>query len=330
MMKKEKDRTNFKYRKIRVLAASALLAGSLVFQGVAGGVETYAAAESRQGTEESVLVNGAKDSSPDTEKTSTKTNLTGADVEDGSYPIEVQTVSGPIRISDATLTAEKGKLTLHLTLKNGSKEDVEIAELDSEVTVKQSEIIPLSSSLPKGALKKTASKAYQPLSYHDIPLMAGNWKVSVALEGGSGRASVKSPCTLKVDEDGKATAVIEWSSNHYDYMIVGGKKYTPVNEKELKSESASGNANGEAANSRFEIPVAALDQPETVIADTTAMSRPYEIEYMLTFSSKSAVKEKKPARRSTAAEWIGGVAAVLILAFLGAFLLKKLLQHKLL
>lgn len=329
-MKKEKDRTNFKYRKIKVLAASALLAGSFVFQGVAGGEETYAAAESNPGIEASVSASGTGVSSPDAKGTSTKTNLTGSDVEDGSYPIEVQTASGPIRISDATLTAEQGKLTLHLTLKDGSKKDVEIEALDTEVLVENSEIVPLSSSLPGGALKKTASGAYQPLAYQDIPLMAGSWKVSVTLEGGSGRASVKSPCTLRVDEDGRATAVIEWSSNHYDYMIVGGKKYTPINHKDSESGSASGSTNGAAANSQFKIPVAALDQPETVIADTTAMSRPYEIEYKLTFSSKSAVKEKAPARKSTAAERIGGVAAVLVIAFLGALLLKKLLQHKLL
>lgn len=99
----------------------------------------------------------------------------------------------------------------------------------------------------------------------------GEHKVDVALEGGTGKASVTSPATIKVSGD-SVTAVIEWSSPHYDYMIVEGEKYLPVNED---------------GNSVFEIPVLSFDKPMTVIADTTAMSEPHEIEYTLTFDSSS-------------------------------------------
>ena len=68
------------------------------------------------------------------------------------------------------------------------------------------------------------------------------------------------------------TAVITWSSPYYDYMIVDGQRYEPVNTE---------------GNSVFEIPVASLDAPLKVIADTTAMSEPHEIEYMLTFDSST-------------------------------------------
>ena len=99
----------------------------------------------------------------------------------------------------------------------------------------------------------------------------GEHTVDVALEGGTGKASVTSPATIKVSGD-SVTAVIEWSSPHYDYMIVEGEKYLPVNED---------------GNSVFEIPVLSFDKPMTVIADTTAMSEPHEIEYTLTFDSSS-------------------------------------------
>ena len=97
----------------------------------------------------------------------------------------------------------------------------------------------------------------------------GTYTCAVTLEGGSGKATVESPATLTV-QDGKITATIVWSSKNYDYMLVDGEKYLPVN------------ADG---NSTFEIPVAQLDVPQTVVGDTVAMSTPHEIEYTLTFDS---------------------------------------------
>ena len=99
----------------------------------------------------------------------------------------------------------------------------------------------------------------------------GEHTVEVALEGGSGKATVESPTTIRKNGD-EYTAVITWSSPHYDYMIVDGQRYEPVNTD---------------GNSVFEIPVASLDTPLEVIADTTAMSEPHEIEYTLTFDSST-------------------------------------------
>ncbi len=95
--------------------------------------------------------------------------------------------------------------------------------------------------------------------------------VAVTLEGGTGRASITSPAKLTQTESGDI-ATIEWSSPNYDYMIVEGVRYLPVNE---------------GGNSTFEIPVVVYDEPFVVIADTTAMSTPHEIEYQLTFDSSS-------------------------------------------
>ena len=103
----------------------------------------------------------------------------------------------------------------------------------------------------------------------DLGLSDGRYEVAVTLEGGSGRASVDSPAQLTVKE-GQTTATIVWSSANYDYMKVDGVQYDPVNTE---------------GNAAFTIPVAGFDWKLPVLANTTAMSTPHEIEYTLTFDS---------------------------------------------
>ena len=98
--------------------------------------------------------------------------------------------------------------------------------------------------------------------------------IVLSLEGGSGKASITSPAEYK-EEGGIYTVRLEWSSPHYDYMIVDGEKYEPVNTD---------------GNSVFEIPFKSIDEPVTVIADTTAMSTPHEIEYIIKFDASSIGK----------------------------------------
>ncbi len=102
----------------------------------------------------------------------------------------------------------------------------------------------------------------------DVNLNDGDYSVEVSLTGGSGKAFVNSPTWMKV-KDGKAYATLMWSSTYYDYMIVGGEKY--LNETK------------DGGNSTFTIPIAAFDSPFPVVADTTAMGHPVEIDYTLTF-----------------------------------------------
>ena len=105
-------------------------------------------------------------------------------------------------------------------------------------------------------------------------LADGEYKVNILLEGGSGKASPTSPADMIV-EDGSAYVSLEWSSPNYDYMIVDGEKYLPVNTE---------------GDSVFEIPVLFFDKPMDVIGDTVAMSKPHEIEYALTFYSDTMKK----------------------------------------
>lgn len=112
-----------------------------------------------------------------------------------------------------------------------------------------------------------------------VDMSDGTYKIDVVLGGGSGRATITSPATLVVKE-GCAYAQIEWSSSHYDYMKVGETTYDPINTD---------------GNSVFELPVTVMDKPMDVIADTTAMSVPHEIEYTLTFASDSITSGKQAA-----------------------------------
>lgn len=100
-------------------------------------------------------------------------------------------------------------------------------------------------------------------------LVDGTYAIDVTLSGGSGRAQIES-ASVEI-RNGSATATITWSSPFYDFMMVDGVRYDPVQE--------SGNA-------VFVIPVV-LDQEMTVSADTVAMSQPHLIDYTLYFDSRT-------------------------------------------
>lgn len=112
-----------------------------------------------------------------------------------------------------------------------------------------------------------------------LGLEDGSYQVAVTLAGGSGRATVESPAIITI-ENQLMTAVITFSSPYYDYMIVDGERYEPVNTE---------------GNSSFEIPVDGFDYEMEVIADTTAMSEPHEITYTLYFDSSTIEKAEDDA-----------------------------------
>ncbi|MCR5388633.1 MAG: hypothetical protein K6E56_05235 [Lachnospiraceae bacterium] len=106
-----------------------------------------------------------------------------------------------------------------------------------------------------------------------VPVSAddGKYAIDVAIEGGSGKASVVSPSKLVVT-GGKAYVELVWSSSNYDYMIVEGVRYDNENE---------------GGYSTFTVPVLSFDTPYDVIADTTAMGDAHEITYALSVYSDS-------------------------------------------
>ena len=94
----------------------------------------------------------------------------------------------------------------------------------------------------------------------------GEQTIEVTLEGGTGKVKLTSPTKIVKTDEGYLLTV-EWSSKHYDYMIVDDVTYNPVSVGET---------------SVYEIPIQDISTQLNVIADTVAMSEPHEIEYTIT------------------------------------------------
>lgn len=104
-------------------------------------------------------------------------------------------------------------------------------------------------------------------------LVDGTYDVPVTLEGGSGRASLE-PTAGVVVEDGAITATLVFSSSNYDLMVVDGIEYTPTTTD---------------PGSTFVVPVASLDEPLAVSAETTAMGNSHMIDYTVLFDASSVI-----------------------------------------
>lgn len=230
--------------------------------------------------------------------------ISGEYLKDGTYSITVDSSSSMFKIDSCELTVENGQMTavLHMGGKGylsvfmGSGEE---ASQDAAIPFGEDEagnhiftvpVEALDVGVPCAAFSKNKELWYdRTLVFRadSLPLEAfqegvyptaaglglsdGNYTVEVELGGGSGRASVQSPATLRV-EGGQAVVTVVWGSSNYDYMRVGEDLFYP-----LPTEG----------NSAFELPVSVFDRKLTVYADTTAMSTPHEIEYTLRFDSRS-------------------------------------------
>lgn len=108
-------------------------------------------------------------------------------------------------------------------------------------------------------------------------LADGTYHVAVTLTGGTGKASIASPVELTV-KDRQISATLVWSSPNYDYMKVNGVRYDAAIVD---------------GHSVFTVPVASLEEPLPVVADTVAMSTPHEIEYTITFDTATLAADPK-------------------------------------
>ena len=90
---------------------------------------------------------------------------------------------------------------------------------------------------------------------------------SFKAEGGTGK--VKISCSEVTVSEGKAQALITFSSPHYEWVKVDGVQYDPENAQDKDRDS-----------SVFRIPVA-LEEDMEIIGLTTAMSEPHEITYTI-------------------------------------------------
>ena len=139
----------------------------------------------------------------------------------------------------------------------------------------------------------------------------GEYAVEVTMTGGSGRAGVSSPTWLIV-QDGRAFVRLLWSSTYYDYMIVNGRTYL--------------NQTTDGGNSTFIIPVTAFDEPVEVIADTTAMGDPVEINYALTFY-RDSIGSRGQIPQEAAKKVLIMAAAVIVIGGILNHIVKKRRYH---
>ncbi|MDO4976961.1 MAG: hypothetical protein Q4E53_06840 [Eubacteriales bacterium] len=148
-------------------------------------------------------------------------------------------------------------------------------------------------------------KAAEPLN---VDIKDGEYAIDVELVGGSGKATVNTP-TLMIVKDKKAYAQLIWSSSNYDYMIIDDVRYDNLEDGEM--------------NSTFEIPITAMDEPMTIIADTTAMGTPHEIEYQLTFFADSIdAKSNLPQEQAKKVIYIA-LAIIVFGGILNVYVKKK-------
>ena len=276
----------------------------------AGQAADATSAESTFAAQESTVT--PTESTEAAETVSTEIAQNEAQLPDGVYTAEFSTDSSMFHVSEAcdgkgTLTVKDGVMTIHISL--GSKKILNLYPGLAEDAAKDGAVLlePTTDTVTYSdgmteevygfdvpvpvigeefdlALIGTKGKWYDHKVKVSDPVAEGtadtfdlsavedgSYTIELTMEGGSGRASIQSPAQLAI-ADGAATAILEWSSPNYDYMLVNGEKYLPVNTE---------------GNSVFEVPVEALDVPLTMIGDTVAMSTPHEVEYTVTFHSET-------------------------------------------
>lgn len=231
----------------------------------------------------------------------------GNELNGGTYEAEAASSSSMFRITDCKLTVKEGKMSAVLTLSGtgylklymGTGEEAAKASEDEMIPYVENEegaytyevpvealdmgidcaafsknkekwydrvLVFKSASLPAGALKEVKMTTAADLNLED-----GTYTAEAELQGGSGRSVIESPLTVTV-ENGTVMAEIIFGSPYYDYVLVDGEKYEPVNTE---------------GNSAFLIPVDGFDYNMPVTADTIAMSVPHEIDYTIVIDSST-------------------------------------------
>ncbi len=274
----------------------------------AGAEATSPAAAEEKPAAEGAKVAGAGDMAAPVELDLEGLTPIGAEMlNDGVYAVDVDCSSSMFKIVACELTVADGAMTAVMTMSGTSYLYVFMGTGEEASAASESEYIPfaedadgvhsftvpvqaLDAPVACAAFSKNKEMWYDrtlvfrsdslPLeafaegtiaTVESLGLADGVYTAEVSLEGGSGRASVTSPAQITIS-GGEAVARIEWSSSNYDYMVVNDVRYEPVNTE---------------GNSLFEIPVSGFDFRMPVLADTTAMSTPHEIEYTLYFDSAS-------------------------------------------
>ena len=225
-------------------------------------------------------------------------------ITDGTYVATFTTDNSMFHVSEANedrgiLTVKDGEMTIHVSLQSkkivnlypglaeeAQKEGAELLEPTTDKVVYsdgyEDEVYGFDIPVPAldeefdVALLGTKGKWYDHKVVVSDPVEGDD--IQAVLSGSAGDSASDGASASTTDiADGEHTVEVtleggSGKSSKYDMMIVGGESFYPVNE---------------SGNSVFEIPVSSLDAPLDVIADTTAMSEPHEIEYTITFDAST-------------------------------------------
>ncbi|MDO5345405.1 MAG: hypothetical protein Q4E91_06635 [Lachnospiraceae bacterium] len=290
-----------------LMAAGALPAGTWAQESGTEAVEEAATEAASEAEKQGQVASAEEMIAVDEVEEDWMVPIYGEELQDGTYEVKVASSSAMFQIENAALTVADGKMTAVLTMggkgylklymgtaqeaAEGAEEDmipfveneegrhtfqVPVEALDEGIDCaafsKKKEkwygrkILFQSTSLPMEAFKERKLTTAEDLGLED-----GTYLADAALAGGSGRAGIDSPAELTV-ENGAAVLKVVFSSPNYDYMLVNGEKYEPVNTE---------------GNSTFLIPLAGFDYNMPVTADTVAMGTPHEIDYTIRVDSAS-------------------------------------------
>ena len=216
----------------------------------------------------------------------------------GSYEIYVESSSSMFRVAKCVLTVQDGQMSVTMTMGGKGYGFVYPGTPEAAAQAPKEEHIPF---VLDGEGKKTFTMQIAALNmdtdcaawsikkekwsdrvlvfradnlpagaYKAADIKDGSYKMDVTLTGGSGRASIESPAAITA-RSGLLTATVVWSSPNYEYMLINGVRFDPIQQD---------------GNSTFEIPVVA-DEDMAVSALTVAMSEPHLVEYTLHFDGNT-------------------------------------------
>ena len=209
--------------------------------------------------------------------------------EESAASAESGAAESTVLAEESTASAESRAAESSVSAEKGAREELESTGAEEETAAAGTRAAEVEAPAAKTELKD------------------GDYMVEVTLEGGSGRASVTSPTGIRV-KDGTAIAAVQFGSPNYDYMIVAGKQYKKLNDE---------------GDSIFNIPILAFDEPFPVIADTTAMDKPHEIEYTLNFHTDTAQKVEKEDKQASFGPYIFGAGIVVFMLLFQKYMNKK-------
>ena len=232
--------------------------------------------------------------------------VTADQLNDGVYPIEVDSSSSMFKPIGCDLTVSGGEMTATLYMKSEAYAYMYPGTAEAAAEAAEADLIALETlsdgrfalTLPIDALDAgyecAAFSARKQLWYprtlvfraDSLPLSAwradtlvtpsslgladGAYTCGVTLTG-EGKATLASPAELTVP-DGACTAHIVFSTKKIDYVIVDDVRYEPVSTDE---------------GAAFDVPVAAFDIKLGIIVDSTAIMPSVEVKYSMTFDSSS-------------------------------------------